>query len=110
MNAKLIMLTNPILVSYDTLKEGELCYHHSKGFGKTDREVIRKEIESLMNMIKSSIPFYQEQFVEATEKTLVEAKSEFEAWVEGQIRSKGLQALADEIKSQMPLIENPIKD
>lgn len=78
--------------------------------GKTDREVIRKEIESLMNMIKSSIPFYQEQFVEATEKTLVEAKSEFEAWVEGQIRSKGLQALADEIKSQMPLIENPIKD
>lgn len=31
MNARLIMLTNPILVSYDTLKEGELCYHHSKG-------------------------------------------------------------------------------
>lgn len=78
--------------------------------GKGDKEVIKKEIESLMMMIQTSIPFYQEQFVEATEKTLTEAKSEFEAWVESQIRSEGLEALSLEIKSQMPELESPKKD
>lgn len=74
--------------------------------GKGDKEVIQKEVESLLNMLKSSIPFYQNQFVEATEKTLTEAKSEFEAWVESKIRSKGLEALGDEIRAQMPVLED----
>lgn len=74
--------------------------------GKGDRDVILKSIDSLVSHITNSIPFVQEQFRESMEKTVVEAKSEIEAFIENKIRNTGLEALGYKKEENAPLIEN----
>lgn len=78
---------------------------NKNSIGKGDREQILQELESLMSVVSNGIPFYQEQFVEAMEKTVLEAKGEIEAFVEKQIRDKGLEAIGFNKQNNMPRIE-----
>jgi len=73
---------------------------------KGDRELILKEISTVFSMLESSIPFTNNQFIEAIEQTVTEAKSEIEAFVENKIRSAGLEALGFNRADNTPLIDN----
>jgi len=74
--------------------------------GKGDREIISQSIESLVSHITSTIPFVSEQFQESMEKTVLEAKSEIEAFIENKIRNTGLEALGYNKEENAPLIDN----
>ena len=54
--------------------------------------------------VTSKIPFVSDQFREQMEKTVLEAKSEVEAFIEHKIRSTGMEALGYK-KENYPLIE-----
>lgn len=68
--------------------------------GKGDRAFIKGRIEHFLQEIRSNIPFYVEQFKEQMDKTVQEAKTEVEAFVDNRIRTLGLEAMKD----QMPQI------
>jgi hypothetical protein len=74
--------------------------------GKGDRELILNEISSVFSTLENGIPFTNSQFIEAIEKTVTEAKSEIEAFVENKIRSAGLEALGFNRADNTPLIDN----
>lgn len=79
---------------------------NKNSIGKGDRELILKELESLMSVLENGMPYYQGQFIEAMEKTVLEAKSEVEAFVEHAIRTKGLEAIGYNKSENMPRLEN----
>jgi hypothetical protein len=62
---------------------------------KGDRELILKAVTSLMQNIKSNIPYVNKQFSEQMDKTITEAKGEIEAFIEHKIRKAGLEVLAE---------------
>jgi hypothetical protein len=90
-----------------TVEQANDILNNKNTIGKGDREVIIKSIETLMRHITSEIPFVQKQFTESMGKTIVEAKSEVEAFIENKIRSTGLNALGYQ-KENYPLIENEL--
>lgn len=69
--------------------------------GKGDRQVILDAFAMLQQEIKSNIPFLQKQFHEQMDKTIVEAKSEIEAFVEHKIRTVGLESIRDQTPQLM---------
>jgi hypothetical protein len=71
--------------------------------GKGDRDVILKNIDQLVSHISSTIPFVSQQFQESMEKTVVEAKSEIEAFIENKIRTTGLEALGFKKEDNTPI-------
>lgn len=83
---------------------------NKNSIGKGDRETMLKDLESLMDKLSSGIPYYQQQFSEAMEKTVIEAKAEVEAFIERQIRNKGLEALGYDVERDRPRIESDIHD
>ncbi len=60
---------------------------------KADRELILSSITSLLQGVKSNIPYVSKQFGEQMDKTITEAKGEIEAFIEHKIRSAGLEAI-----------------
>ena len=77
--------------------------------GKGDRDVILKSLDRLVTHVTNSIPFVADQFREQMDKTVVEAKSEVEAFIEHKIRSTGMEALGYK-KENYPLLENSDTD
>lgn len=65
--------------------------------GKNDREEIKKQIELLQQEIHSNIPFIKKQFTGQMDQTVLEAKNEFEAFVEGKVRTLGLEGFKMEL-------------
>lgn len=62
---------------------------------KADREFIMRGIERLVTELGSNVPFVSQQFIESMEKTVSQAKSEFETFINNRITSLGLDALKD---------------
>ncbi len=67
--------------------------------GKGDRDEIRKQIRLLKQEIASNIPFIKTQFTEQMDATVQEAKNEFDAHVEGKLRSLGLKGLEKALRA-----------
>jgi hypothetical protein len=67
-----------------------------KAPSKGDRENLLKEVNRVRQDIADSLPFVYSQFNEQMDKTVLEAKGEFEALVGQTIHSLGLQALKAE--------------
>lgn len=58
--------------------------------GKADREFIANSIKSLMQEIKSNVPFVASQFNESMEKTVSQAKTEIETFLTNKMMSIGI--------------------
>jgi hypothetical protein len=62
---------------------------------KKAREEFREEVQQIAQEFESNVPFFLEQFREATERVTVAAKSEIEAFVSHVVIAAGLQAVAE---------------
>lgn len=65
--------------------------------GKHDRAEIKMQLHLLRQEIKSNIPFIKEQFTEQMDHTVLEAKNEVEAFIEGKLRGVGLENFKKEL-------------
>jgi hypothetical protein len=63
---------------------------------KADREEFLKIAASIKQEVSSNLPFTMDMFNEQTEKSIVEAKREIEAFINDKIASTGLEALKKE--------------
>ena len=80
-------------------------FKNKKAIGKTDRELILKKIDSIIQDVGSNTKFIQKQFQEQMDKTVTEAKAEIEAFTQNKITNMGLEAIRQEIIS-LPEINN----
>lgn len=70
---------------------------NKKSLSKLDREKINKTLNWLIMEIKSNLPYIQNQFNESMDKTVHEAKTEFDAFIIQTLMSLGLEKLKDKI-------------
>jgi len=70
---------------------------NKKHIGKRDRVEIKKQLDLLKMQIASNIPFIKTQFSEQMDKTVLEAKNEFDAFVENKIKRVGLIGFKKEL-------------
>jgi len=73
---------------------------------KADKEELKRVLFRSIQDASSNIEFYMEQFQEATEGIVHEAKSEIDATVQHCVMSAGLKALGEEFKNQHKQIED----
>ncbi|NFO98772.1 hypothetical protein FDC62_11315 [Clostridium botulinum] len=67
--------------------------NNSKAPKKSEKEEILDAIEKLKMEIRSNIPYIKNEFEKQVEKTVVEAKSEVEAYITHKVTSLGLKEL-----------------
>lgn len=79
---------------------------NKNNIGKGDRETMLKELETLTTELASSIPFYHEQFMEATEQTLLEAMTEMESIANRIIQDRGMEALGITKENLLPRLSS----
>jgi len=78
-----------------------------KHIGKRDRAEILKQLDMLQMQIISNIPFLKKEFTAQMEKTVLEAKNDFEALVDDKLRSVGLLKFKEEL---LALVGKPIQE
>jgi hypothetical protein len=61
--------------------------------GKGDRALIKSMTERISKLFSTNLPFYTEQFTEATERVSSKAATEFEAMVASKLTSLGLSSM-----------------
>jgi hypothetical protein len=61
-----------------------------ESIGKKDKVEIMKQLELLQAQIANTLPFIKKQFTEQMDKTVLEAKNEFDAFVDNKLRRSGL--------------------
>lgn len=66
---------------------------------KKVREEVKAKLSSFVSEVASNMPFMVDQFQEATEKIIVQAKTEVDAFITHNIVTEGLRALADKAKA-----------
>jgi len=79
-------------------KQAEALLSEKKPPTKADKEAILKGIKMLQQEIESNVPFIQSSFNEQMDKTVLEAKGEFEGFVMNKVVSAGLEGLQNEFK------------
>lgn len=65
--------------------------------GKHDREEIIKQLSLLKQEINNNIPYIKKQFTNQMDKTVLEAKNEFEAFIEDKLKHIGLEKFKKEL-------------
>jgi len=68
---------------------------------KKDKEELRNQAMMIEQEIRANLPFIQQSFNESMDKTVVEVKSEFEASIDHKLYSLGLEALKENINTQL---------
>ena len=79
-------------------EQAEALLSEKKPPTKSDKETILKGIKMLRQEIESNVPFIQSSFNEQMDKTVMEAKGEFEGFVMHKVISTGLEGLQKEFK------------
>ena len=79
-------------------EQAEALLSEKKPPTKEDKETILKGIKALRQEIESNVPFIQSSFNEQMDKTVLEAKGEFEGFVMHKVISTGLEGLQKEFK------------
>jgi len=79
-------------------EQAETLLSEKKPPTKADKEAILKGIKALRQEIESNVPFIQSSFNEQMDKTVLEAKGEFEGFVMHKVISTGLEGLQKEFK------------
>lgn len=83
----------------DALQQMATDLVDSKTTTKAERKAVLDKVNRIHMEISANLPFTARQFNEQMDKTTLEAKGEFEAWVQSAIHSLGLKALqAEEFK------------
>lgn len=79
--------------------------------GKGSRVDIRSKLATVRRELAANAPFILTQFNRGMDKIVTEAKAEVESFVEGKIRSLGIDALTEEIKAaiEAPLESAPLQ-
>lgn len=77
---------------------------------KADRKTISDFLARFINKVTDNVPFVQQQFQEAMDKVVLEAKTEVEAYIENKIRAAGLEKLGFNKETDTPLIDTPKED
>lgn len=75
---------------------------------KTERAKYAREVQSLLQQVRTHLPFLYEQFQVQMARTVVEAKHEVDAHVEHLVRQTGLEALrqqAPELSAPAPTVQ-----
>ena len=67
--------------------------------GKHARQEILKQLNLLKMQIESNIPFMKKQFTRQMNRTVLEAKNEFDAHMESRIKRLGLEKFTKELKA-----------
>ena len=70
---------------------------------KADRNALLSKAAMLLQEIKSNMPFMEEQFAEAMDKTVTDAKGTIEAFVQRKVTEAGMEALG--MNNEVKLIE-----
>lgn len=77
--------------------------------GKGDREQIIKDVERVVMMVESRLPWIQQSFNEAMDHAVVSAKGEVEAFVTDKIQSLGIDALKEQVQAALTVAqESPV--
>jgi len=71
---------------------------------KKDRETAKMALKLIVQDVRSNIPFWLEQFSEATQKITSAAKAEVDAFVTHAVMATGLKSLQDIAKSAVPAL------
>jgi len=79
-------------------EQAEALLSEKKPPTKADKETILKGIKMVRQEIESNVPFIQSSFNEQMDKTVLEAKGEFEGFVMHKVISTGLEGLQKEFK------------
>ena len=69
-----------------------------KSINKSDRNEILSNMSQVLMEIESNIPFVYGMFNEQMDKTVSEARGEFESFVQNKVNSLGIEALKDHFK------------
>ena len=94
---KLEKLAERVMVGSDRVEE----LLTKKNLNKADRKAISAFLYSMRQEVSSNIPYVQRQFDEAVDKSVVEAKRNFDSFVHGIITSTGIEALKRGFKPAM---------
>ena len=86
-------------------KIGEIL--SKKYIGLKDRDEILKQLDLLQMQIVSNIPFLKKEFTAQMDKTVVEAKNDFEAFIDIKLKSVGLLKFKEEV---LALVGKPIQE
>ena len=73
--------------------------------GKHDREEIFKQLDQMRMQIQSNVPFIKSQFTEQMDKTVGEAKAEFDSHVDSRLKQLGLEGFKKQLSEQKALEE-----
>lgn len=76
-----------------------------KTLKSAERDELRAIIYKLHQDIKSNLPYVQQQFTEAMDKTVSEAKGEVEAFVMNKVTSLGIEGLQNLLAENAPAIK-----
>lgn len=88
---KIVSDLNPDFVGIEKLLQ-------KPSIGKKDKEEILEFLRLIKQDLKSNMPYVKKQFDTQIEKTLSEAKGEFEAFVEAKVHQLGLEGFKAELK------------
>ena len=64
---------------------------------KKDKEEIEHLLDMIEQNVKQNIPFYQQQFEEQIDKTMMEAKAELDAFLNDAVKKEGLEAIKNKM-------------
>lgn len=73
-----------------------------------DRKELLALLERIQRDLKHNLRFVNEQFTEAMDKTVSEAKGEVEAFVQNKIVSLGIESLRNQIEGNAPVVEGKL--
>jgi hypothetical protein len=79
-----------------------------KSVKKSDLEKIGHDLATLLQHIRSNLPFVHDQFNEAMDKTANEAKGEVEAFIQTKLATLGLAALREQVGGGSDMLEGSV--
>lgn len=85
----------------DVLVMSKEMWDSKKAPTKKEREALYWKIHNAEQEIRANAPFMMECFEESIDKVLVQAKGEFEAFVQNKIHSLGIKGLENEVQLRL---------
>lgn len=84
----------------EALKDAHKVLNESKSINKRDAHAIRQALETVLMNITSNVGFVEERFAHHIERTVRDAKTEVDAYIETAIRNRGLEGAGPKLLEQ----------
>lgn len=79
-------------------KQISALLHSKKTLSNADKDFILKTLKDVSAKINDHMPYINEMFAEQMEKTVVEAKGEFESFLQSKMNNLAIEAIAEQQK------------